>query len=81
MASLQHDLDSFTAFARRQIQAGVAATSIDDLYDQWREQHGAPEDAMAIAASLRDMEHGEKGRDFEVFVRAFAERNQLGEQP
>jgi hypothetical protein len=35
-----------------------------------------PEDVLAIQASLRDMERGETGQDFEEFLREFRRRNQ-----
>jgi anthranilate phosphoribosyltransferase len=79
MASIQQDLESFTQFARQRIQAEGPALSMDELYDQWRERHSAPEDAAAILASVRDMEKGETGRDFAAFAEGFSKQNQIPE--
>jgi len=79
MASIQRELDSFTRFARQRIEAAGGAVSMDDLYDQWREGHSASEDASAVLAALRDMERGEKGRDFSAFVDDFSKRNGIPE--
>lgn len=80
MTSIQQELESFTKFAAAKIQAGVSASSIDELYDQWREVHASPEDALAIAASLRDMATGETGRGFNSFAEDFRQRNGMAEQ-
>lgn len=81
MASIQQELESFTQFARQKIQAGGPDVSMDELYDQWREAHFASEDAAAILASIRDMEQGEKGRDFSAFAGDFAKRNEIPNSP
>lgn len=77
MASIQQDLDSFNSFVEQKIRAGADAGSIDDLYDQWREAHTSTEDAAAVAASLRDMQNGETGRNFDAFASEFARQNPL----
>ncbi|MEX0726474.1 MAG: hypothetical protein WD065_09420 [Planctomycetaceae bacterium] len=79
MSSLQHDLESFTRFAQQKIHTAGEELSIDDLYDQWRENHSTPDDAAAIAASVRDMENGKKGRDFAAFADEFTKRNGISE--
>ncbi|MBS0204658.1 MAG: hypothetical protein JSS49_17270 [Planctomycetes bacterium] len=75
------ELESFTKFARERIDAGNSRSSVDELYDEWREAHASHEDKLAIAASLRDMEAGETGRDFDSFANDFRQRNLVaGEQ-
>ncbi len=68
MTLVQKELESFTKFAHERIDAGKLPQSIDELYDEWRETHASVEDKLAIEASLRDMEAGETGRDFESFA-------------
>lgn len=68
MTLVQKELESFTKFAHERIDAGKLPQSIDELYDEWREAHASVEDTLAIEASLRDMEAGETGRDFESFA-------------
>lgn len=80
MSSIQQELESFTRFASARIADGKAASSIDDLYDQWRDEHASAEDALAVAASLRDMARGETGREFSEFASEFRQRNQIAEQ-
>ena len=72
----EHLIDDFASFAKGRLAAGVSA-SIDDLYDEWRESHGAEEDRLALEASLRDMAAGETGRPFEEFSAEFREQNGL----
>lgn len=80
MTMLQNELESFTKFARERIDAGKSPHSIDELYDEWREAHASLEDKLAVAASLRDMEAGETGRDFETFANDFRQRNSVAEE-
>lgn len=80
MPSIQQELDSFTKFAQEKIQAGTAGASMDELYDQWRELHASSDDALAIAASLRDMEKGVTGREFSSFADEFRLRHGLPPQ-
>lgn len=72
----EHLIDDFASFAKGKLSAGVSA-SIDDLYDEWRESHGAEEDRLALEASLRDMAAGETGRPFAEFAGEFRKRNDL----
>lgn len=81
MASIEQDLESFTQFAKRKIASGESAVSMDELFVQWRRQRMAAEDAAAVLASLRDMERGERGVDFETFVEEFSKRNGLKLKP
>jgi hypothetical protein len=68
-------------FARERIDAGSSPHSIDELYDEWREAHDSLEDSLAVAASLRDMEAGDTGRDFESFFASdISERSSTGTQ-
>jgi hypothetical protein len=78
MSTLQQEFDAFTAFVRQRI-GGASDATIDDLYDQWREARPASEDALAIKASLADMENGETGRPFGEFVADFRKRNRIAE--
>ena len=79
MSTIQQELESFTRFAEQKIRSVGADVSIDELYDQWREGHSTPDDAAAITASLRDMENGERGREFADFADDFSKRNGISE--
>ena len=74
MASLEQELDAFAQFVKQKLELGEG-DSLDDLYDQWRECNPAAEDALAVKASLRDMDNGQTGRPFDVFAKEFGERN------
>lgn len=76
MPQLQKDIEDFTSFAKNQLSKG-ATFSIDELYDRWREGHPAAEDALAVQASLRDMDSGETGRPFDEFASDFSKRNNI----
>jgi len=76
MPQLEKDIEDFTCFAKKQLSKG-AAFSIDELYDRWREGHPAAEDALAVQASLRDMDSGEIGRPFDEFASDFARQNKI----
>jgi hypothetical protein len=77
MATIEQELESFARFAKAKIDRGETALSIDVLFDAWRLQHPSEEDALAIRASIRDMEKGEKGRAFENFAGEFRDRNDI----
>ncbi len=65
MATTEHDLNSFTSFARQRIEAGVRDLSIDELFDQWRAENPSDEsyaeNVAAINASIQDFKNGERG--------------------
>jgi hypothetical protein len=58
-------LHSFQAYAAARLQAGGAQLELDDLLDEWKSQHTeyqtGHDDALAVSASLRDIERGERG--------------------
>jgi len=47
------------------------ALSIDEIYERWREQAFRQDDLLAIQASVRDFENGERGRPIEEFLADF----------
>lgn len=83
MKATEHEIESFRRFALEQIGNGGSELSIDELYDRWRLQcpsdEELQEDVLAVKASLRDMERGEKGRSFDEFSREFRARHHLTE--
>lgn len=81
MASIEQDLDSFTQFARQKIASGETAASMDELFRQWRRQRIAAEDAAAVLEAVEDLEKGDRGVDFETFVKEFSMRNGLKLKP
>jgi hypothetical protein len=80
MAVTERDIDSFARFAKGQLSRGGHLLSIDELFDQWRVQQPPPADVLAIKASLRDMEDGERGRPFSEFCEEFRQRNGIPER-
>lgn len=79
MATTEQEIDGFAEFAKAQL--GLEKDlSLDDLLDQWRLQHPPTEDAVAVKASLRDMDRGETGRPFERFAADFRKRNSIPEK-
>lgn len=74
MASIEQDLESFTQFAKRKIESGESAASMDELFVEWRRQRIAAEDAAAVLASLRDMERGEPAQDSASFEEEISKR-------
>ena len=65
MATIEQELDSFTRFARQQIESAQRDLSIDELFDQWRAENPADglysENVAAIKASIQDFKNGERG--------------------
>ena len=73
--SIIDQIEDFSAFAKTRIQ-GNQDVSIDELYGQWRDQAFASVDAHAVAASIRDIEQGERGEPLDEFLADFdAKRN------
>lgn len=81
MSDVQRDLEGFYQFASRQIVLGPSDRTLTELFDEWRSQHLTPQDlrenALAVEASLRDIEAGEQGRSFDDFAREFRSRNKI----
>ena len=63
-------IDDFTAFAKSRLGSG-AQVDIDQLYDEWRSKAFADIDALAIQASIRDLENGERGESLDDFLANF----------
>jgi len=74
--SLDDKIEDFTRFAKSHSSEDV---TIDELYDRWRERTFQETDALAVEASLRDMQQGETGRPFGEFAEEFRKRNNLGQ--
>ena len=79
MLSVKEQLESFTTFAQKMIESTDDELSMDELYDQWRLNHGSAVDTLAIQASLRDMENGERGRPFSEFAQEFVVQKNIQE--
>jgi len=65
MPTSTQELQSFQTYAAARIQNGGAKLELDDLLDEWKHQNSNPlqlqDDALAVKASLRDIERGETG--------------------
>lgn len=81
MASIEQDLESFTQFAKQKIASGETAASMDEVFEQWRRQRIAAEDAAAVLASLRDLEQGEPTQDFASFAEEISKRYGFKKSP
>jgi len=62
MSSIDNDLQDFNRFAREHVSKEGPAQTIDELFDQWRTENPPEEDLLAIQASLRDADAGERGK-------------------
>ena len=65
MPTSTQELQSFQKYAAAHIQNGGAKLELDELLDEWKHQNPDPlklqEDALAVKASLLDIERGETG--------------------
>ena len=77
MATLEKEIEDFARYAKSHSSENV---TLDELYDRWREQTYEDTDALAVEASLRDMEAGETGRPFDEFSDEFRKRNKIDRQ-
>ena len=67
-------IEAFTTFAKNQLGSGQVR-SIDDRYHQWRQQAFQDTDRLAVQASIRDFQNGERGQPLDEFLAEFdAER-------
>lgn len=75
-----NDLRDFHEFVGQTVNNGGASLSPEEVLDEWRTLHPAPEalqeDIAAIQEAIDDMEKGDTGISFEEFDRDFrAHRN------
>ena len=63
-------INDFSAFAKSRLGSGEQV-DIDQLYDEWRSKAFADIDALAIKASVRDLEKGERGEPLDEFLANF----------
>ena len=72
MPTSTQELQSFQKYASARIQNGGAKLELDDLLDEWKHQNPDPQqlhdDALAVKASLRDIERGETGTPAEGVI-------------
>ncbi len=66
-------INDFSAFAKSRLGRGdqVDQVGIDQLYDEWRSKAFADMDSLAIRASVRDLESGERGEPVDQFLADF----------
>lgn len=74
--SLDKKIEDFTRFAKSH---AAEDTTMDELFDRWRARTLQETDALAVQASLRDMEQGETGRPFNQFSEEFRRKNGISE--
>ena len=67
MTTIQQ-LDSFTQYAREQIECGTTDLSLDEIYDAWRattDQRSLDDSVAAVQAAIQDMKNGDTGIEVE----------------
>ncbi len=68
-------VEQFRSFVLDRLGRGGSDSSIDELYDEWRIHNPSPSelesDSKAIAASLRDLDRGDRGKSIGVFLDEF----------
>lgn len=69
MSTTQH-LEHFNMFAKNQLLVD-AERSMDDLYFAWRQKTCEDSDSLAVQASIRDLENGERGHPIDEFLADF----------
>ncbi|WP_146415391.1 hypothetical protein [Crateriforma conspicua] len=68
--STMEQIEDFSSFAKSRLGSDDSV-SIDELYSQWRSQAFKDVDQMAVAASVRDLEAGERGQELGEFLADF----------
>ena len=58
MSSTREDLESFHQFAAARLTSGASASSLDDLFMEWRDLHAREEINRAIRQGLADADAG-----------------------
>jgi hypothetical protein len=77
MASVDNDLQDFNRFARDQLAKGSSAQSIDELFDRWRIENPPADDLLAIQASIRDVDSGERGKPIDQHIEEIRRKHRL----
>jgi hypothetical protein len=76
-----NDLRDFHRFVGEKVNHGGVSLSPEDVLDEWRNLHPAPQvvddDTAAIQEAIDDMESGDRGISFEDFDREFRARHKL----
>ena len=66
MTTTAQELESFTQFARKRLEAGTPEPSLDELFDLWRIENPSDadyaENLAAIAGAIEDFKTGDRGR-------------------
>lgn len=65
MATVEHELNSFTEFANERISSGGSNISLDELFDLWRSENPSDElyaeNVAALNAAIQDFKNGDRG--------------------
>lgn len=79
-----NELPDFHRFVGEKVSNGAPSLSPEEVLDEWRMLHPAPErgpgDIAAIQEAIDDMEQGDSGIPFEEFDRDFRARRKLPRQ-
>jgi hypothetical protein len=67
MATIEQ-IDDLNHFIETLPQSERDSLSMDEIYERWREQAFKHDDLLAIKASVRDYESGERGRPVDEFL-------------
>ena len=84
MPTSSQELQSFQQYATARLRNGGASLELDHLFDEWRNLNPDPtqlsEDAIAVRASLRDIERGETGQPVEDAIREIKAKYNLASE-
>lgn len=84
MPTSADELQSFQQYAAARIQNSGAKLELDDLLEEWKHQNSNPvqlhQDALAVEASLRDLDRGETGTPADAVVADLRAKYKLTEE-
>lgn len=65
MTTTEHELQSFTVFAKQRLANGEDKPSLDELFDLWRVENPSAElhaeNVAAVNAAIQDFRNGDRG--------------------
>lgn len=83
MSATIEELNRFHSFAEEKLANGGAELTFEDLVEMWSFENPSPqrrhEDLLAVKASLRDLDNGDRGEPVEDVIREMREKYGLSE--
>ena len=82
MSTVELQLEDFRAYVLEQTRSGSSLT-LDELYENWKLEHPTDEEhrmnVLAVKAALRDIRNGDRGQDFDEFMKEFKTRHNIAD--